>query len=159
MTPTAKRGRPATRNRTALLFYVWRMVREEIAFRRAAGVSQACRQLLARRKRIRIQEANGKPLADIIDHHKLRQWYAAAETARLVAGSELEARCAAWDAQTSAHYPTWLAMGASGAALLEGQRAGLSLAYDFAELNMLAEHAAGIARSNAPPIRRPRKHR
>lgn len=154
-----RRGRPTTRSRTSLLWSVWRLVREEIAYRAAPNVSQACEAVMARTRAIRVVHENGEPLVDIADSLKLRQWYAAAERARMGADSALRARCAAWEANAAAGWDDFAARSAYAASLAESSRAGLDQTGLIDEACRRATDAAARAAACAGALRTPRKNR
>lgn len=141
------------------MWYVWRIVREEIAYRGAHNVLQACAAIMKRRKRLRIQQQDGQGIVDIVDDVKLRQWFAAAEQARCAEDGELAAWCAAWEVQTERRWPAHVASVAAGRALLTAERSGVDRTLSYAELNKRVTLAADAARSTAVTMPRPRKNR
>jgi len=154
MRPVKKRGRPVTRNQPALLYAVWRWVRAELALQEAKNVKQACAAIMERWGSIRFTEA-GSRVVDIVDAEKLRQWYAAAEKAR-VNDAELDGWCASWEADLVDRWPDMSAAISSSKELREAQRAGLN---DTVKIIDQVDAAVTRARSVSMSPRTPRKHR
>lgn len=141
------------------MWYVWRMVREEIAYRGAPNVLQACAAIMKRREKLRIQKADGQGIVGIVDDVKLRQWFAAAEQARCEKDGDLAAWCAAWEAQTERRYPDHMASVAVGRFLLTAERSGIVRTLTYRSLDARLVKVADAARTKAGPMPRPRKNR
>lgn len=149
-------GRPSTRTRTALLWAVWRLVREEIAYRGAPNALQACASIIARAGVIRI---DGLTTTNIAGANTLHRWYRTAESARATSDAELSARCAAWEVAATARWPDRVATEAFWSSMQASERAGLLLTQQWDTAQARAMDAADRARARAAAMPRPRKNR
>ena len=153
------RGRPQTRSRLSLLFFVWVKVREEIAYQGAPNALQACEQLIARLPVIRIRSDDRHTTVNLYDVLTLHRWYRGAECER-TKESELATRCAAWEAQRAADWPDYVGRLAYNRSLINDANRGLSrTAENYVELNRRAATARSEAMADTPPFPRPRKNR
>ena len=159
---TRPRGPKATRSRPALQFAVWRLVREEIAYRGAVNVLQACHAIIERVGTIQIEipDVDSVPIRKRIAHAPtLHQWYAAAEVERCRSGSELAALCARWEVRAKATWRDRAGAVAAAESLQESERAGLLQSLQLAKESDLAGAAADSARRAAGAMPTPRKNR
>jgi hypothetical protein len=156
-----KRGPKLSRSRPALLFAVWRLIREEIAYRSSPPyVSTACARVIARVGKIRIDLGDGRGISKTIAHAPtLQQWYSRAEVERADRGSELSMRCDAWEREAKARFPARAGSKAAHASLLRSEQAGLFATGSHGIADERAAAAADHAASAAGSLPSPRKNR